>query len=225
MSDGLKVGEAAAHFEPVFPVAAEVPETKRHLKLRTLLCELLELAFADQAAIGCDQFVYWDPHDPKACLAPDAFVRLGQPDFLFRSWKVWEQGVPQVAVEIISESDERDRDWAAKLGRYQELGVLELVRFDPDSLEAPLRVWDRVDGELLERPQPPASTPSHSSHWLAGHWLVRDSTELGPTLRLSQDPEGTSLYPTRSEAAEEAHQRAARRVLELEAELKRLAPR
>src|SRR6266566_9266416 len=81
-----------------FPESAEVPETKRHLELRTLLYQVLKLAFAERAAIGCDQFVYWDPTDPKACLAPDAFVRLGQPDFLFRSWKAWEHGAPHVAV-------------------------------------------------------------------------------------------------------------------------------
>jgi hypothetical protein len=75
MSNGL---EQVAPFEPFFPVAAEVPETKRHLKLRSMLYELLELAFADQAAIGCDQFVYWDARDPKACLAPDAAVTVKQ---------------------------------------------------------------------------------------------------------------------------------------------------
>ena len=62
----------------VFPSEEKVPESKRHLKLRTLLYQVLDLAFADRAAIGCDQFVYWDPTDPKACLAPDAFVRWGE---------------------------------------------------------------------------------------------------------------------------------------------------
>ena len=85
MSDGHELRYVRPPVPLVFPSEQEVPETKRHLKLRTLLFELLELAFAERAAIGCDQFVYWDPTDPKACLAPDAFVRLGQPDFLFRS--------------------------------------------------------------------------------------------------------------------------------------------
>jgi hypothetical protein len=114
MSDGHELRYVRPPVPLVFPSEQEVPETKRHLKLRTLLFELLELAFAERAAIGCDQFVYWDPTDPKACLAPDAFVRLGQPDFLFRSWKTWEHGAPHVAVEIISDADERDRDWGGQ---------------------------------------------------------------------------------------------------------------
>jgi hypothetical protein len=60
-----------------FPVEAEVPESKRHLQLRTLLFQFLERAFAKEAAIGCDQFVYWDPSDARQCLAPDAFVCFG----------------------------------------------------------------------------------------------------------------------------------------------------
>jgi hypothetical protein len=196
---------------PFFPAEAEVPETKRHLKLRTLLYQVLELAFADRAAIGCDQLVYWDPTDPKACLAPDAFVRLGQPDSLFRSWKSWEQGVPQVAVEIISDSDERDRDWDAKLSRYQRLGVAELIRFDPDATEQALRIWDRVGQDLVERDLTRAPAKSRC---LPGYWVVCNEAELGAALRLSRDERGESLYLTPVEAQ-------ARRVRELEAELSR----
>src|SRR4051812_5275332 len=184
MSDGQQLRYVRAPVPLVFPSEAEVPETKRHLKLRTLLYELLELAFADRAAIGCDQFVYWDPTDPRACLAPDAFVRLGQPDSLFRSWKAWEHGAPHVAVEIISESDERDRDWEAKLSRYRRLGIAELVRFDPDAGQKALRVWDLVDNDLVERE---LSQLTAASRCLPGFWVVRDAPELGPTLRLSRD--------------------------------------
>ena len=198
----------------VFPSEQKVPESKRHLKLRTLLYQLLDLAFAKEAAIGCDQFVYWDPTDPKACLAPDAFVRLGQPDSLFRSWKAWEHGAPHVAVEIISDSDERDRDWETKLSRYRRLGVTELVRFDPDARERSLRVWDLVDHDLVERELPAGAVPSRC---LPGHWVVRDDAELGLSLRLSRDGLGEDLYPTPAEAN-------AQRVRELEAELARRQP-
>jgi Uma2 family endonuclease len=211
MSDGQELKYVRAPVPLLFPSEAEVPETKRHLKLRTLLYELLELAFAEQAAIGCDQFVYWDPTDPKACLAPDAFVRLGQPDSLFRSWKAWEHGAPHVAVEIISESDERERDWDTKLSRYRRLGVTELVRFDPLAAERPLRLWELVEHDLVERE---LSQLSARSRCLPGYWVVREEPELGATLRLSRDALGAELYPTRAEAAEQ-------RVRELEAELRR----
>src|SRR5689334_14224097 len=97
-----------------FPVAELVPETKRHLDQRTALYQSLTLAFRDRALIGSNQFVYWDPTDPRQCLAPDVFVRRGAPDELFGNWKVWERGAPEVAVEILSADDERDRDWDEK---------------------------------------------------------------------------------------------------------------
>ena len=214
------MGQFSAAKAAHFPAEAMVPETKRHLELRTVLYQLLKLAFADRAAIGCDQFVYWDPTDPRACLAPDAFVRLGQRDHLFRSWKVWEHGAPQVAVEIISEADEGDRDWEAKLDKYQRLGVAELIRFDPESNDRPLRVWDSTGQALVERP---LTAPQAASRCLPGFWIAIDQPETGLTLRLSHDEHGARLYPTpaecegearRSEA--EARHAAEQRVRELE---------
>ncbi|HYJ10572.1 MAG TPA: Uma2 family endonuclease [Polyangiaceae bacterium] len=183
-----------------FPEFGEVPETKRHLKLRTLLFEFLELAFAHQNAVGCDQFVYWDAADPRVCLAPDAFVRLGEPDSLFGSWKVWEHsGPPHVAIEISSSDDSRDRDWKAKLARYARLGVLELVRFDAETSAARLRIWDRKDAELVERD---LATASAMSSVLPGFWLEVAQPNLGPTLRLSRDEGGLDLYLTKTEQLE-----------------------
>ncbi len=201
-----------------FPIEATVPETKRHLELRTLLYQLLKLAFADSAAIGCDQFVYWDPTDPRACLAPDAFVRFGEADHQFRSWKVWERGAPQLAIEIISESDERDRDWDDKLEKYKRLGVRELVRFDPESREQPLRIWDSIEHDLVERELP---EPRAQSHCLPGFWLVLEQPEFGRALRLSHDHEGAQLYPTPTEQEAEGRRSAEQRVRELEEELRR----
>jgi Uma2 family endonuclease len=208
-----------------FPVEAEVPESKRHLELRTLLYQLLKLAFSQVAAVGCDQFVYWDATDPRACLAPDAFVRLGQPDDLFQSWKAWERGAPDVAVEIVSDSDQRGPDWREKLARYGALGVSELVRFDPDAKAQPLRLWDRVGAELVERQIHGASAQSRV---LGGFWVVVEQPGTGLALRLSRDERGLELLPTpvelearRADATAEALRGAERRVAELEAELKR----
>jgi Putative restriction endonuclease len=196
-----------------FPEEEKVPETKRHLEIRTALYQALQLAFGATAAIGSEQFVYWDPTDPRQCLSPDLFVRVGFPDYLFRTWKVWENGAPQIAVEVISPSDERDRDWDAKLVRYRRLGVMELVRFDPESSERTLRVWDSCEGDLVER-QPAEQV---ASNWLSGYWVVVIDPVLGPTIRLSRDASGRNLYPTPAEASLVAEQR----IRELEAELSR----
>jgi Uma2 family endonuclease len=201
----------ATEQQPYFPAYAEMPESKRHLEQRTLLYQVLKLAFADRAAVGCDQFVYWEPTDPRVCLAPDAFVCLGEVNDLFPSWKVWERAVPQVAVEIVSESDERARGWDAKLERYRRLGVTELVRFDSVAVEQPLRIWERIGEGLVERE---LTAPRAASRVLPGFWLAVEQPGMGLALRLSHEEQGVQLFPTAAEAAE-------RRIQELEAELRR----
>jgi Uma2 family endonuclease len=217
-----------------FPDQATVPETKRHLELRTLLYQFLKQAFAHVAGVGCDQFVYWDPSDARACLAPDAFVHFGAPDDLFRSWKTWERGVPQVAVEIISDSDQPS--WEEKLERYRRLGVNELIGFDPEVADRSLRIWDRAGDRLIERQLP---GPSVLSTQLGAYWVVVDQPGFGPTLRLSHDEAGQQLFPTpaerqaqRAELVAEARRleaearqiEAERRIAELEAQLRQRRP-
>jgi Uma2 family endonuclease len=203
----------------VFPEHEDVGEHKTHLELRTLLYQFLKLAFADQAVIGSDQFVYWDPTSASACLAPDAFLRLGGPDERFGSWKVWERGAPHVAVEIISDSDRSDSEWEVKLERYRKLGVRELVRFDPEApVAGQLRVWDRVEHDLVERE---LGQPLAQSSVMPGFWRVVEDAELGPTLRLSHDEQGATLYLTEAETRRAEAEAAALRIRELEAELAR----
>jgi hypothetical protein len=52
----------------------------------------------------------------------------------------------------VSPNEDAERHWSDKLGRYFECGVAEVVRFDPAAPEgARLRVWDRLDDDLVER--------------------------------------------------------------------------
>lgn len=183
----------------------KVPETKRHLEARTTLYLLIKAAFPD-AAIGSEQFVYWDAGDPQKCLSPDVFLKRGSPDELFDTWKIWERGAPDLALEVVSAFDRRDANWADKLQRYQASGVSELVRFDAAARQ-PLRVWDRVDGELVERA---ASSPSHHECVSLGLWWATLQTEYGLILRLANDPAGASLLLTPEEKLQaEASARAA----------------
>ena len=181
----------------VFPIEAEVPESKRHLEIRTALYAILKHAFSDRAMIGSDQFVYWDPTDPTECLAPDAFVRLGAPDENFDSWKTWERGAPHVAVEIVSASDASEAAWAPKLHKYRRLGVTEVVRFDPEHGE--LRIWNRTEGDLVER----ALGPDEPSECLPLRlfWIVVKDDAGAILLRLARDAAGTYLLPTPEEEA------------------------
>jgi hypothetical protein len=176
-----------------------VPETKRHLLLRTALFQILALEAAGRYTVGSDQFVYWNARDPGRKLAPDVFVHTGYADHLFDSWKTWERGAPQLGVEIVSESDDGDRPLDEKLERYQEAGFEEVVRFDPSA--APgyrLRVWDRIEGDLVERV---VHDDRSACDVLGLWWLVRDHATLGCALRLSRDAEGNDLLPEPQEQA------------------------
>jgi Uma2 family endonuclease len=185
--------------EPLhFPSSEEMPETALHLRLRTALFLVLDHRLSGQAFIGSDQFVYWDPTDPSACLAPDAFVRLGCPFALLPSFKVWEHGAPNLAVEIISATDARDRNWQQKLVRYARCGVAELVRYDPEEPTRALRIWDLLEGDLVERE---LSEPgARFSEALGAYWVIASDPVLGKALRIAADAEGRDLWPTRAEA-------------------------
>ncbi|HEY4122184.1 MAG TPA: Uma2 family endonuclease, partial [Byssovorax sp.] len=184
-----------------------------------LLFQVLEHNFARRAKLGCDQFVYYRATDPRKCLAPDGFVRLGGPDESFDSWKTWERGAPELCVEIVSESDART--WDDKLAAYAELGVSELVRFDADApAGSRIRIWDRLEGDLVEREVELDRSPCRV---LGGAWVVTGFEVYPAALRL--EGEDGALLPTSTEAealARDADRAAAeRRIAELEAELRR----
>lgn len=195
-----------------------MPETRRHYELRTTLFQVVKLALADQASIGSAQLVFWNAADPSRSLAPDLFVRLGAPDSLFDSWKTWERGAPEVAVEILSDADATELAWEGQLHRYHELGVEELVRFDPLAPADFLRVWDRVDDDLIERD---LDDPLVAESPVLGlYWVVVKDASLGRMLRLAKDDSGGRLLPTPVEREAKKRKEAEQRVRELEEKLK-----
>ncbi len=209
----------------LFPEFADVPETQLHLHLRTLLYLLLRQSLADEATICSDQFVYFDAEDPSQSLAPDAFVRRGASTELVRTWKVWERGAPEVAVEIVSDSDSGEGPWANKLSRYRRLGVSELVRFDPTEPGHPLRIWDRVEGALVERE---LTGSCAQSLILPIEWVVAAADDLSCVLRIQRDGvlvqtdrEAKDAERRAKDAERRARDAAEARVKELEAELRR----
>ena len=113
-----------------------------------------------------------------------------------------------------------------KLRRYHALGVRELVVFhveaDPG---ARLRVWDRIENDLVERVVTDEKTPCLT---LGLTLLIGPIDEYLVGLRLSRDADGKNLVPTESEgrsAEAEARQQAESRIAELEKELATTAPR
>jgi Uma2 family endonuclease len=151
-------------------------------------------------------------------MAPDVYVRLAPSRDFARSWKVWERGAPEVAIEIASDSDAPELAWQEKLARYRRLGVAELVRYDARDEARPLRIWDRLEGRLLERE---VTELRARSLVLALDWVVQPLERLAQGLRVER--EGL-LVPTRLEAKEDerrARDAAEARIKELEAELAR----
>jgi Uma2 family endonuclease len=186
----------------LFPTDEEMPEHKLHVELRTALYQLIKLGLGDRVIVGSEQFVYFDASDPQRRLAPDVMVWVGARDEIFGAWKVWERGAPHLAVEIVSPSDAPPTPWRKKLERYVQCGVGELVRFDPLASADRLRIWDRVEGDLVERDV--ASPSGLSCDTLGLYWCEVVDPALGPMLRLSRDSAGSQLLPTLDEARQQA---------------------
>ena len=209
-----------------FPEEAEMPEGKTHLTLRTFLYQLLKYALGASHSVGSEQFVYFNAADPKKCVAPDAFVKLNVPDTQFGTWKTWERGgPPDLVVEIVSPSEDTEKHWSDKLARYFECGVSEVVRFDPAAPDGVrLRVWDRLDDDLVERV---VASDRTACVTLNLGWVVTPVAEERVGLRLER-ADGELVETAREaevrarEAETRAREAAEARVRELEEEVRRL---
>lgn len=226
----LKSPRSLEHVRPVVPVSfpSEEPESERmgqggaHYRMCGALYAFLREAAGPGNTVACDTFVYFDASDPKRVLAPDGAVKLGVRQQDFQSWKTWEVGAPELAFEILSPKESPERwTFEEKLKRYRALGVTELVVFHTESAPGSrLRVWDRIDGDLVERVVEDEMTPCIT---LDLHLVVKSIDDLPACLRLAHDPEGSRLIPTPDEARREAENKlheAQRRLAELEARLR-----
>ena len=107
--------------------------------------------------------------------------------------------------------------WDEKVAAYHELGVEELVRFDPEADEGcRLRAWDRVDEDLTERVVTADRTICRT---LGGGWFVGPSPVDAVTLRLADELGNPWLAEV--EAQGEQLQSQAARIRELEDLLRR----
>lgn len=177
------------------PWEEHVAQTRRHSKACTTLELVIEEA-CKEVTVGGDQFVYFDANDPGKCLGPDIFVKLGLRVKDFDSWFTWERGAPDLAVEVVSEFDRMKLTWAQKFERYEACGVQELVQFDPRR-DMTTRVWDRIDGKLVERA--PDSKDTFECRTLGLYWTIEMDRDYGYQLRLCRDHAGKVLLPTPQE--------------------------
>jgi len=197
------------------PESERMGQGRRHLKLCNALFEMLCAACVPEHTVGADQFVYFDAANPRRCLAPDAFVTLHVRDHDFDSYLVWEEGTPELAFEVLSPSDTPERwTFEEKVHRYRTLGVRELVTFHVDAPAGErLRVWDRLEHDLVERVVVDDRTPCVT---LGLTLLVGPVEQYAVALRLARDPEGRDLVLTaeerlRAEEHEKEREAAGRR--------------
>ena len=221
------------HFPEQEPLDEHMGQGRRHHRLCEALYQIVRAAVGLGHTVGADQFVYFDGANPKRCLAPDAFVTLDAPDHDFDSYLVWEEGTPHLAFEVLSPSDTPERwTFEQKLRRYRSLGVRELVTFHVDAPPGQrLRVWDRLEHDLVERVVEDERTPcvTLGLTLLIAPVAVDPELEYPACLRLARDAEGRDLFFTPEERARcesenarresENARRAEARIAELERQL------
>jgi hypothetical protein len=176
---------------------------ERHLALKGKPC-----------FVGADQFIYWVQHHPEKVLAPDVYVLPGVPqDGRVTCLKTWEAGVvPSFALEIVSPNSV-DKDYRLAPERYAELGVAELVIFDPDYRRGRDRlrfqVFRPVRGKFT---RVTVTGEDRVRSRVLGCWIRSVGTGGGTRLRLAGGEEGDTLIQTEAEAerarAEAEHGRA-----------------
>jgi len=242
----------------VYPVEEKVGEELLQRWIIELLRPLVERWLASRKVIaltGADQFIYFRRGDTRGRLAPDVFVLPGvRPNRRIRSWKTWiERVVPSFALEVVSR--DVDKDYIDGPELYRELGVQELVIFDPDFEEEPDRfrfqVYRQVGKRGLVRAE--VTNEDRVRSRVLKCWLRVIGVGEEMRLRIATGPSGEVLYPTEAEheraekereraekereraekereRAEKERERAGRKVLEAELarlreELERARPR
>lgn len=193
---------ASSTNDPTFyRVEDDVGEHELQTYILELLRPLVERYLADQQIdghVGSDQFIYWRQHEPQACVAPDLYVLPRVPQSIaIETWKVWEQGVvPTLALEVVGRNPRKDYEDAPL--RYAELGVDELIVFDP--FIGPDRfaftVYRRQQGSFLRVQQTQADRVWSQQ---LGCYLRKVGEDAATRLRLATGPDGNDLLPTPEE--------------------------
>ncbi len=221
--------------DPTFyPTEVKVGQDTLHMLILELLRPLVERWFAQLGKptfVGADQFVYYKQFHPSKVVAPDLYVLPGvAPGRRFKSWKTWKTGVvPSLAVEVVT-SDDVEKDYREAPERYAELGVDELVVFDPDFAQSDERCrWQRFR-KLQKRGfvRVESTNADRIRSRTLGCFLRVVGEGDAARVRLGTGPTGETLVPTEAEAeraAKEQERGAKEEALQKVAELEALLAR
>ena len=88
------------------------------------------------ATVCSNLAMHYGQGDRGATLVPDLFVAQTPPQENRQSYKLWEDPLPELVIEMLSEEDSED-DVGPKQFTYEYLGVREYWLFDPEGFELP----------------------------------------------------------------------------------------
>ena len=196
-----------------YPVEDDVGEGIVHKLVAELLRPLVERwldSLGTPTFVGSNQFIYWVQYAPTRRVDPDVYVLPGvAPGADIEIWKVWETGiVPSFALEVVARDPTEAYELAPR--RYAELGVRELVVFDPKFESAADRcrwqVFRRVARRgfvLVER-----TNADRVRSKVLDAWLRVVGEGAAARVRVASGARGEVLFPTEAEAAHAAEEAA-----------------
>lgn len=212
------VSSALDKFATADPTFYPVDQSVGEDSLQTFIAELLRPLIAalcasrgDHAFIGADQFIYYEQFHPEKVVAPDIYVLPGvSPEARVSSWKVWQTDiVPSFALEIVSSNHRKDR--LDSPARYAELGVGEVILFDPDYRArrdgARFRVYRRLARRGLRLVEETNADRVRSKALKC--WIRAIGEGAAVRLRVALAPRGDALLATDAERAAATAERAA----------------
>jgi hypothetical protein len=226
VSSPLRAGYDPTHY----PVEDDVGESLLQRNLTEELRADITSFAAERGAVmlvGASQFIYYRQFRPTDSVCPDVYVLPGvAPDTPITAWKVWERGgiVPSFAMEVVSTDVRKDYEQSPR--RYADLGVPELVIFDPDYRGHRDRVlWQvhrQVGGALS---LVTATNDDRVRSQALDCWLRAVGQGSSCRVRLASDPRGEVLIarPLEVERAAKEAERAAKEAERAAKEIERAA--
>ena len=128
-------------------------ETAFHVTVILSLFQTLGTFFNQQnnVVVIADMMFYYEEGNPRKVIAPDVMVVKGVKNYPRRTFRLWEEKIPEVVFEVSSRGTWKE-DFQKKFILYQKLGVKEYYIFDPeyDYLVEPLGAYHLKEEEFKE---------------------------------------------------------------------------
>ena len=174
--------------------------------------------------VSGDLLIYHEEGNPRASVAPDAFVVFGAEDRQRQTYKLWEEPkAPDFVLEVASANTWRE-DEGRKRALYERLGVCEYWQYDPTGEYLGVRLKGHRLVEGAYEPQPVARSLDRTlilrSETLGLELLVR-----GSKMRFRDPVTGEPLLSHREAAAAHRKEAAAQREAEFRFERETAARR